>query len=86
MDLELLNSMLTTDIQKANLLELLERVKAGHEVILEQNGKPIAKIVPIARTPKESRVPGAMKGKIKMMDNFDDPLPPDISKPFGIMQ
>ena len=29
MDLELVNSMLTTDIQKANLLELLERVKSG---------------------------------------------------------
>ena len=51
-------------------------------MILEQNGKPIAKIVPIARTPNESRVPGTMKGKIKMMDNFfDDPLPSDIAKP-----
>ncbi len=27
---------------------------------------------------------GMFKGKIKIHDNFDDPLPPDIAKAFGI--
>ena len=79
------NIMLTTEIQNVNLLDLLKQVQAGHEITLEQEGEPVAKIVPIVRTPKVPRIPGAMKGKIKMMDNFDDPLPDDMAKPFGMI-
>lgn len=34
---------------KASLSEYLKRVKAGHEVIVTDRGKPIAKIIPLER-------------------------------------
>ncbi|MSO99346.1 MAG: type II toxin-antitoxin system Phd/YefM family antitoxin [Rhodospirillaceae bacterium] len=66
---------------KTHLSRLLERVRAGEEIILGKSGKPIAKIVPY--TPQaEPRKPGIAKGKIWIADNFDDPLPEDIMKVF----
>jgi antitoxin (DNA-binding transcriptional repressor) of toxin-antitoxin stability system len=49
------------------LLELLEKVQAGEEVILAKDDKPIAKLSKFKRTPQ----PGRMKGKIWMADDFD---------------
>jgi antitoxin (DNA-binding transcriptional repressor) of toxin-antitoxin stability system len=49
------------------LLELLEKVQAGEEVILAKDDKPIAKLSKVQRTPQ----PGRMKGKIWMADDFD---------------
>ncbi len=66
---------------KTHLSRLLERVKAGEEIVLGKAGKPIAKIVPFS--PKsEPRKPGIAKGKIWIAENFDDPLPEDMMKVF----
>ncbi len=37
------------DELKAGLSRYLERVKAGHEVVVTNRGRPVAKIVPIGR-------------------------------------
>ena len=65
---------------KAHLSGLIEKVLAGEEIIIGKSGKPVAKLVRY-ESRVESRQPGALKGKIKLADNFDE-LPDDIAKAF----
>jgi prevent-host-death family protein len=78
-------SVLITNISeaKARLSALIEKVMAGQEVIIGKAGKPVAKLVRYERSEKP-RKPGALKGKIKISDDFDE-LPKDIAKAFGMM-
>ncbi len=66
---------------KTNLSKLLARVSAGEEVIIMNNGKPVARLVPVARKQKQRKL-GAAAGKIDIMPDFDAPLPDDILKDF----
>jgi len=68
---------------KAHFSALIEKVLAGEEIIIGKSGKPVAKLVRKERR-EESRRPGALKGKIKIADDFDE-LPDDIAKAFGII-
>lgn len=68
---------------KAQLSILIEKAIAGEDVIIEKAGKPVAKLVRYDRK-NELRLPGALRGKIKIADDFDE-LPEDIGKAFGIM-
>ena len=76
--------MLITNISeaKAQLSALIERVMAGEEVIIGKAGKPVAKLVRYQRK-VEQRRPGALKGRIKIADDFDE-LPDDIAEAFGM--
>jgi antitoxin (DNA-binding transcriptional repressor) of toxin-antitoxin stability system len=56
---------------------------AGEEIIIGKAGKPVAKLIRYDRR-KELRRPGALKGKIKIADDFDE-LPDDIAKAFGMV-
>lgn len=67
---------------KAQLSALLERVRNGEEIILGKAGRPIAKLVPY-RPQAVPRQPGALRGKIRIADDFDE-LPPDIAAAFGL--
>jgi len=68
---------------KAQLSALVERVMAGQEVIIGKAGKPVAKLVRYELTEKP-RKPGALRGKIKIADDFDE-LPDDIAEAFGMV-
>lgn len=66
---------------KARLPELIERAFGGEEIILGRNGKPRAKLVPIAR--KKKYIYGAGKGKWKGTERvLDKPLPDEILNAF----
>ena len=66
---------------KTNLSQLVERAAAGEEIIIAKAGRPLARLVPLqVRT--EPRVPGLLKGKIRIGPDFDDPLPDDIARAF----
>jgi prevent-host-death family protein len=67
---------------KAQLSALIERALAGEEVIIGKAGKPVAKLVRYQRS-EEQRRPGALKGQIKIADDFDE-LPEDIAEAFGM--
>jgi prevent-host-death family protein len=77
--------MLITNISeaKAQLSALIKKVMAGQEVIIGKAGKPVAKLVRYERSDKP-RHPGALRGKIKISDDFDE-LPEDIAKAFGMV-
>jgi prevent-host-death family protein len=68
---------------KAQLSALIEKVVAGQEVIIGKAGKPVAKLVRYERSEKPRR-PGALRGKIKIADDFDE-LPMDIAEAFGMV-
>ena len=77
--------MITTNISevKAQLSALIEKVIRGEEVIIGKAGKPVAKLVPYERSDIPRR-PGALRGKIKIADDFDI-LPKDIAEAFGML-
>jgi prevent-host-death family protein len=66
---------------KTNLSKLLARVSAGEEVIIMNNGKPVARLVPVTQKQKPRRL-GAAAGKIYIAPDFDAPLPDHILKDF----
>jgi len=66
---------------KARLPELVERASNGEEIILARNGRPKARLVPIAH--RKKYVYGAGKGKWKGTERLlDTPLPDDILETF----
>ena len=52
---------------------LLARVRAGEEITIAEEGKPVAKLVP-ANEPAHERGFGIFKGRIWMSDDFQAPL------------
>ena len=68
---------------KTHFSSLVAEVEAGEEIIIAKAGKPVARLVPLQKNDFR-RSFGALKGRIHMKDNFDDPLPPEMAKAFGI--
>ena len=69
---------------KAQLSALIERVLAGEEIIIGKAGKPVARLVKFER-PQGPRKPGALRGRIRMADDFDE-MPEDLQKAFGMIE
>lgn len=66
---------------KTHLSSLLEDVANGSEVTIAKAGKPVARLVPITgRTPQ--RKPGFLRGRIRVADDFDAPLPEEVQVEF----
>lgn len=59
---------------KTHLSRLLARVAGGEEVIIARGGTPVAKLTAVAPA-RARRVPGALKGRLQLSDEFDAPLP-----------
>lgn len=74
---------MTVSIQeaKAHLGELLERVKAGEEIVITRAGKPVARLTRYGPKPRQPRL-GAARGKLWISPNFDAPLPKAILEEF----
>ena len=66
---------------KTQLSKLLELTEQGEEVTIARNGKPVAKLVPVA-VPDRSWVLGSLKGKVWISDDFDAP-DEEIERMFG---
>ena len=59
---------------KTHFSRLVKRAQAGEEVVVENYGKPVAKIVGYEPT-LGKRPLGLLKGKIVIKPDFDDPVP-----------
>jgi prevent-host-death family protein len=66
---------------KTHLSQLLRTVAAGGEVEILRNGVPVARLVP-ARS-NHNRVFGTDRGRVRIDDDFDAPLPDDVADSFG---
>ena len=65
---------------KTHFSKLVDSVRQGNEIVIAMAGKPVARLTPIEK--KSKRRPGALKGKIKIAKDFDDPLSEDILSDF----
>lgn len=66
---------------KTTLSKLVERAAAGEEIVIAKAGRPLARLMPLAK-PKGERQLGLLAGQVVMGDDFDDPLPEDIMAAF----
>lgn len=67
---------------KTHLSRLVDEVASTREVVtITKAGKPMALLVPTAAEPPERRF-GLLEGRIHLEDDFDDPLPDELAKPF----
>lgn len=62
---------------KTHFSLLLRRVRAGEEIVIADNGQPVAMLVPF-RTAEGTRELGGDEELVTIADDFDAPLPDDI--------
>ena len=61
------------------LQTVIALTRNGDEVVIEENGEPLAKVLPFAKpTAQTQRIAGLGKGTIWMSDDFDDELPDEF--------
>jgi prevent-host-death family protein len=65
---------------KTHLSRLLDRVAAGEEVTIAKAGKPVARLVPVAKPGCRSL--GDDAGKVIVSEDFDAPLPDEVIADF----
>ncbi len=61
----------------SQLPKILSMISEGNIVLISENNKPLAKIVPVAEKTAK-RTAGLNKGKIWVSDDFDDSLSDDF--------
>jgi len=66
---------------KTKLSQLIERVIAGEEIIIAKAGKPLVKLVPVARRAKRRKPVGDFVGT-GLAEALDEPLPQEIMAAF----
>lgn len=69
----------TINIEKIEkqLADLLAIVENGNEIVIAQNGRPVARLKPVMPK-KKRRVAGLNRGMIWTSDDFDAPLPDEF--------
>lgn len=65
------------DEAKSQLQDLLASALDGDEVIIAEDGKPLARLVPVAPAGKR-RVAGLNRGSIWTSEDFDEALPDEF--------
>jgi len=61
---------------KTHLSRLIERARAGEEIVIARNNVPLVRLVPLDRTEPRRRF-GALRGRIRVDDGFLEPLSED---------
>ncbi len=72
---------------KSSLSRLVERVESGaeQEIVIARNGKPAARLVALAPTPKPARRLGIVEGQYATYSQEEfDSVNGEITKMFGI--
>lgn len=63
------------------LSRLITRAEEGEEVIIARAGKPVARLARLDPPTRRVRF-GVLKGKVRVADDFDAPLPEEIVAAF----
>lgn len=66
---------------KTKLSSLVERAASGAEIIICKSGRARARLVPLGDT-RPRRVSGKGKGRWRLSQSFDAPLPSDLLSEF----
>lgn len=68
-------SSLTVEEVQAKLSELIHNLQPGEEVVITENDRPVARLVPAEQQPRTPRRPGTLRGTVRYMaTDFDAPL------------
>ncbi len=59
---------------KANLSRLVDQAAAGEDIIITRHGRRVARLTALEAGPRKRRL-GGLKGRMRLPDSFDDPLP-----------
>jgi prevent-host-death family protein len=65
-----MSQTLSIEQASAKLSELVRALEPGDEIVLTENDRPVARILPSPAPVK--RMPGAWKGKLEIVDEGDD--------------
>lgn len=68
---------------KTRLSQLVDRAAAGEEIVIAKGGRPLARLVPLARARSGPRRLGGWDHLIEVKPDFDAPLPDDVAAAFG---
>lgn len=68
---------ISIDKIEKQLSDLLAIVAKGNGIVITQNGKPLARLEPVAPT-KKKRIAGLNRGMIQTSEDFDAPLPDEF--------
>ena len=63
---------------KTHLSRLLKRVEAGEEITIGRSGKPVARLVPVVKLPRQL---GGWEGQMWIAEDFDE-TPEEIIEAF----
>lgn len=66
------------DKVEKQLAELLAIVETKGEIVIAQNGKPLARLESVTMPKKKKRVAGLNQGMIWTSEDFDEPLPDEF--------
>ena len=72
----------TVEEAAKNLSKVIREAESGKDVCITRDGKPMAKVLPLAARLKQ-RVPGGLKGKISWTADAFDPLTDEDMKELG---
>lgn len=76
-----MSETVTVTEAKTQLSRLIERTRAGEEIVIRRGRHPVAKLVRY-ETPSAPRRLGALRGQIWIADDFDAP-DEEIERLFG---
>ncbi len=68
----------SVDEAQNKLPDLLALASAGNEVIITEDGAPVARLVPVVAHSKKKLVAGLNRGTVSMSEDFDHPLPDEF--------
>lgn len=66
---------------KAQLSRLVDEAQSGGRVVIGRAGRPVAVLSAYHEDP-EPRTLGGWEGRVKVADDFDDPLPDALQRHF----
>jgi prevent-host-death family protein len=74
-------TVVSTHEAKTHLSRLLDEIQNGEDIIIARGSRPVARLVPYHGKEVERR-PGYLKGRIRVHEDFDAPLPDDLMASF----
>ena len=66
---------------KTNLSQLVERAARGEEIVIAKAGRPLARLVPLAKR-TSPRPLGLLANEVEVGPDFDDPMPDSMQRAF----
>lgn len=66
---------------KTHFSRLVDAAASGEEIVIAKAGRPAARLVPMERV-KATRRFGGLKGKVRIAEDFDAPLPDEVLAAF----